>query len=112
MSNDNKSLNNSTEQQQKVSSKVHKIPPRNQDKKSQKSSMKLNESDNVTPKDEFYISPILLLGGFILALGVGFLLPGSGGFNGPAYQTWSIIFAGVVVCIPGIYQQLTHKKNQ
>ena len=60
--------------------------------------------------DDFYISPLLIIGLFTAALGVGFLIPGTGGFNAPAWQTWSVIIGGLGVTVPGIIH--TYKKNK
>ncbi len=63
--------------------------------------------------DDFFISPFLIIGLFFAALGFGFLLPGVGGFNAPSYQSWSIIIAGLVICIPGVIQTVQkYRKNK
>lgn len=70
--------------------------------------MVLKTDNGVQPlkkEDEFYFSPILLVGLFITALGAGFLLPGT---NTPAFEIWSMILAGIIVSIAGAVQQIKH----
>ena len=89
----------------------------------QKKSMSIKSTSSKSKfdtDDDLYISPLLVIGLFTAALGVGFLIPGAGGFNAPAWQSWSVIIGGLGVSVPGIIHsyrktkenKAKHKKSQ
>ena len=121
MSTDNNNQNPIIDESKKDSStkkQSKSFKSRSKGQKNMQVKTKEDQERKLNPKlkdDSFYFSPILLLGLFITAIGVGYLIPGSGGLDSPAYQTWSIIIAGVAICVPGLYQQIKHHydaKNQ
>lgn len=114
MSSDNSSQNSPGDNSKQEFSTKKKLKSSKSVAKSQKSMTIKSKEDELKAKkanlddDSFYFSPILLVGLFIAAIGAGYLIPGSGGLNSPSYQAWSLIIAGLGICVPGLYQQIKH----
>ena len=122
MSNGSKTTDSNTNLAQNSSQSKNKKPI-SQGSSDHKKSMIIKSTSSKSKfdnDDDLYISPLLVIGLFTAALGVGFLIPGTGGFNAPAWQSWSVIIGGLGVSVPGIFHtykktkenKLKHKKNQ
>jgi len=99
----------------------HKTINKKTEKKPSKSN--LESEDKLYPVtaeefrgEEFKISPWLIIGLFISALGVGALLdPNKTVLDTPSFQSWSLIIIGLLITIPGIISMAKdyfHKKNK
>lgn len=107
------STDNTNITSESVKSDKHNTSSRSKNKKAMalKTLEEQRRKNDTLYQNDFYMSPWLILGFFIAAIGFGFLIPtGVQGLSFPAYQTWSVILFGLPIGFFGLYQ--TIKKNR